>query len=241
KNFILRTNQDTNDPTLFSNPFIQFKIRTREIYNRIIFKNFVKEITYSQLPKDKSIILFTLHKQPEASIDVLGRYYDDQLQLIKNIWRFMPDGCQLLVKEHSNAIGDRNIAFYRAVKKLRNTYLISTKTDSHKLLNDVIAVFTISGTIAYEAGLIEKHAFTFAPAFFNKLQYCTKLSLEDFRNKAFKDLIITKETGMNVSEFSDWLLNNSFEGILSDAFAEPRSITKENIELLSNAFLEITK
>src|SRR5690606_6237857 len=117
KNFILRTNQDINDPTLYKSPLTQFMIRTKEIYNRILFKNFVKEVQTDNLPSQPKI-LFTLHKQPEASVDVIGRYYENQLLLIKNIWRFMPDGYQLLVKEHSNAIGDRSLAFYRAVKQL---------------------------------------------------------------------------------------------------------------------------
>src|SRR5690606_5685334 len=193
KNFILRTNQDVNDPTLFGNPLTQFRIRTSEIYNRFVFKGFVSETLVQNLPQNKKMLLFTLHKQPEASIDVIGRYFENQLDLIINIWRILPENYILLVKEHSNALGDRNSEFYKSVKKLRNIYLIDNKANSHELLDSVEGVFTVSGTIAYEAALKGKNAFTFAPAFFNKMQTCKEVSWKDFRNKSLNTLMDTNE------------------------------------------------
>jgi len=239
KNFILRTNQDTNDPTLFSNPLTQFRIRTTEIYNRFLFKRFVSEILVQNLPQNKKMVLFTLHKQPEASIDVIGRYFEDQLELIINIWRILPEDYILLVKEHSNAIGDRNLSFYKSVKKLHNVYLIDNKADSHKLLDTMESVFTVSGTIAYEAALKGKNAFTFAPAFFNKMISCKEVSWKDFKNKSLNTLMDTNEEGSSVNEFSNWLLENSFEGIMSDSFGDPRCMHEDNIKALSVGFLTV--
>ena len=241
KNFVLRTNQDANDPTLFSNPLIQFKIRAAEIYNRIVFKNFINETSVKSLPEGKKSILFTLHKQPEASIDVIGRYYENQINLIINIWRIMPKDHILLVKEHSNAIGDRKLGFYKTIKKLPNTYLIDNKADSHRLLDIIEAVFTVSGTIAYEAALKGKHAFTFAPAFFNKMNNCSEVSWKDFKYHSFNDLISNQQKCLDANEFSSWLLKNSFEGIMSDAFGNPICVGKKNISNLSKGFLIILK
>lgn len=239
RNFVFRTNQDFNDPTLYSNPYTLFKIRTREIRNRILFHKFVKETTYDHLPKNKKFILFTLHKQPEASIDVYGRYYENQLQLITNIWRILPEGYIFLVKEHSNAIGDRGLEFYKKVKSLRNTILIHHKEDSHRLIDLCDAVFTVSGTIAYEAALKGKRSFTFAPSFFNRLSNCKEISWKEFRNsQSLFNLIHTREPS-NIEEFSNWLLNNSFEGIMTDAFTEPLTIGEENVKKLSSGFLNV--
>lgn len=241
KNFVLRTNQDANDPTLYSSPSTQFRIRTTEIYNRFLFKKFISETKEDELPKDKKVILVTLHKQPEASVDVNGRYYENQLTLIINIWRIMPNDFILLVKEHSNAIGDRSLKFYKAIKKLRNTYLVNHKADSHKLIDISHSVFTISGTIAYEAALKGKNAFTFAPAFFNKMSGCDEVSWKDFKNKSLTTLINNNKKGLSVNEFSNWLLENSFEGIMSDAFGDPRCMGQDNIKSLSAAFLTVIK
>ena len=241
KNFVLRTNQDINDPTLFSSALTQFKIRTTEFYNRFLFNKFITETATENLPTNKKRILFTLHKQPEASIDVIGRYYENQLDLIVNIWRILPEDYILLIKEHSNAIGDRSLNFYKTVKKLRNTFLVNNKADSHKLLDDVEAVFTVSGTIAYEAALKRKKAFTFAPTFFNKISRCEEVSWKDFKNKPITTLLNANEEGKSVNDFSNWLLKNSFEGIMSDAFGDPRCMHLDNIKVLSLAFLTVIK
>ena len=96
--------------------------------------------------------------------------------------------------------------------------------------------FTVSGTIAYEAALKGKHAFTFAPTFFNKMSTCNQVSWKGFKNYSLKNLINKRNQGLTVNEFSKWLLDNSFEGIMSDAFGDPRCMESENIDSLTNAF-----
>ena len=61
-------------------------------------------------------MVYTLHKQPEASVDIVGRYYDNQYTNIQNIWRILPDDWCLVVKEHTNAIGDRPLSFLKKLK-----------------------------------------------------------------------------------------------------------------------------
>ncbi|MGJ8591433.1 MAG: hypothetical protein ACSHXF_02725 [Aquaticitalea sp.] len=239
KNFIFRTNQDANDPTLYSHPWIHFKIKTNEIINRFLFKAFVSESSIEELPKGKKTILFTLHKQPEASIDVIGRYYENQLNLIKNVWRMMPEDYILLVKEHSNAIGDRDLKFYKEIKKLRHTFLVDNSVNSYLFLEHSQAVFTVSGTIAYEAALKGGKSFTFAPTFFNRLNGCNEISWKDFRNNQTFEGLLKQEEIPNLKDFSEWLLKNSFEGIMSDSYGDPRCMETENIKKLSEGFISI--
>jgi hypothetical protein len=241
QNFVSRTNQDANDPTLYSNPFTQLKIRSAEVFNRFLFNKCLKETQVNSLPTQKKKVLFTLHKQPEASIDVIGRYYENQLELITNIWRILPENYILLVKEHSNAIGDRGLKFYKSVKKLRHTYLINNKADSHKLIDDCDVFFTVSGTIAYEAALKGKHSFTFAPTFFNNMRTCNEVSWRDFKNYSLDEIINHTPQGVSINEFSRWLLENSFEGIMSDSFGDPKCMYRDNIIKVTDAFLKLTE
>lgn len=238
-NFIFRTNQDSNDPTLYANPFTQFRIKTKEIINRWLFQNFVSETSIGNIPSNKKTILFTLHKQPEASIDVTGRYYENQLTIIKNVWRILPEDHILLVKEHSNAIGDRGLKFYKAIKSLKNTYLVDNATNSYVFLETCEAVFTVSGTIAYEAALKGKKSFTFAPAFFNRLTYCKEISWKDFRNTQSFSNLLEDQKPSNLEEFSSWLYSNSFEGIITDVFSDPTVVDADNISKLNEAFLTV--
>ena len=80
--------------------------------------------------------------------------------------------------------------------------------DSHKLLDICEAVFTVSGTVAYEAALKGKKSFTFGPVYFNKLNYCKKISWKDFRNtNNLQELLSSFPTTNNIKEFSKKLLD----------------------------------
>ena len=79
----------------------------------------------------------------------------------------MPPDFYIVVKEHTNAIGNRSYSFFQKIKELRNSIIVHETIDSHKLIDMAEAIFTVSGTIAYEAALKSKPAFTFADIFFN--------------------------------------------------------------------------
>src|SRR5690606_24694408 len=93
----------------------------REEWNRLTYQ-FIKKTSYQEIEK-KNFVLFTLHKQPEASVDIVGRYFDDQYKVIQSIWRILPESWYLVVKEHTNAIGDRSFSFFRKIKAHRNIIL----------------------------------------------------------------------------------------------------------------------
>lgn len=70
---------------------------------------------------------------------------------------------------------------------------------------------------------------------------CDEVSWKDFKNKSLTTLINNNKKGLSVNEFSNWLLENSFEGIMSDAFGDPRCMGQDNIKSLSAAFLTVIK
>ena len=177
-----------------------------------------------------------MHRQPEASIDVIGRYYEDQIKLIENLWKVLPYDYFLGVKEHSNAIGDRGLSFYKHIEKLRNVLLIDHTADSHELIKMSQAVFTVSGTV------LGKPSFTFAPVFFNKLIGCNRLSIDKLREvKSFSELFVVPPTldSLGIEEFSDWIVHKSFSGIISDPNSDPRCVENVNIDLVGKAFIEV--
>ncbi|GAL82105.1 hypothetical protein JCM19274_3 [Algibacter lectus] len=189
-------------------------------------------------------MVYTLHKQPEASVDVVGRYYDNQYINIQNIWRILPDDWYLVVKEHTNAIGDRSLSFFKKIKKLRNLVLLNEHINSHKIIQDSKAIFSVSGSIAYEAALYGKPAFLFVPIFFDKLQNCQTISLETLRNtNNIKDLLANWEENrknkMTVEAYSKYLLTYSSKGLISDPLTDPKCMEEENLNLVINTFLKL--
>lgn len=238
KRFLTRENIDVTDPTHIQGRFDTLKVMGREELNRILYK-FVHRTTVDDKVLGRRFVLYALHKQPESSIDVLGRYYDDQFQVIHSIWRSLPTGWSIYVKEHTNAIGDRPPAFYKRISKLPNAYIVDEKTSAAKLIAASQAVFTISGTIAYEAALMGRPSFTFAPVFFNQLNYCRRITLDNLRDcESLEDLLEELQASVNHSKYFD-ILKYSYAGDHTDVYTNPAVMSHENLSLLESAYISL--
>jgi hypothetical protein len=242
KRFITKENIFKNDPTTLNNFIDRFKIGFKGEWNKTTY-GFVKKYKLVDLPLLKKY-LYTLHVQPEASIDVLGRYYSCQYTNIINIWKNMPEETILMVKEHRTGIGNRSLSFYKKISQLKNVFLIHENEDSHVLIQNSEAIFTVSGTIAYEAALIGKPSFTFAPLFFNNLVNCHKISLEDFVNcKNLAELIKEKskenKQKMDIELFSKFLYHHTYKGSWSPESL--KTFSESNVKLLASSVLTLLK
>lgn len=231
---------DLNDPTRSSKFYIT-RLRILEQLRIYSYKFFVHREPFKNY-RNQSFVIYSLHKQPEASIDVMGRYYEDQLQNILNVWRILPDNWVLLVKEHTNAIGDRGLNFYRKLKNLKGVHIIRETEDMTEMLRYAKAVFTVSGTVAIEAMLQDKIAFTFARNFFNEYGKCFSLTLEDLKYVSnFEHLCKIaekKSAGKTSEEYQDFILKNSFRGIIGDVLHTPGAMEPENVALIAKAIDE---
>ncbi|WP_275628928.1 hypothetical protein [Pseudomonas sp. 273] len=238
-NFITRWKKDFNDPTLTTSHLRTLTKRIKEELNKELYR-FIPRKKFDESIRNEKYVLLTLHKQPEASIDVIGRYYEDQEANITNISRSLPDNWKLLIKEHTNAIGDRSIFFFTRLLRDPAIVLIDENESSLNIIENAQLVITVSGTVAYEAAMKGIPSATFADTFFNKLGLCKKLTLEDLRNSDIPELIEhIKESESKSHEFKNWILRNSFEGIISDPISNPKCITSHNIEKVSDAILTV--
>lgn len=215
---------DREDPTQRLSRIRFFSTKLLGEINYYIYKFFVKTRTLDNLPE--RFWVYYLHKQPEASIDIVGRYFEDQTANILRLARMIPDDCYLLVKEHSNAIGDRPYSFYKNIKALNRVDLIDEKADSFTLIERAEKTVTVSGTVAYEAGLLNKPALLLSRVFFAALPSITTIGTEN------------KEK-TNIQAFKKYLYKNSFSGVISDPLSDARCMAAENIEQVSHAFLQV--
>lgn len=134
---------------------------------------------YDDTVGKRPYFLYALHTQPESSIDVMGSYFSDQLALINQIARATPTTHDLYVKVHQSDIDGRPLAFYRALKKIPGVNVIGPYVDSRDLIENADLVFTVTGTIGFEAGLLHIPVITFTKNFFNVLpsvHYCDSIS-----------------------------------------------------------------
>lgn len=236
--FITKKYRDKDDPTWGGlSRSISLKLNVKFFMNSLTYK-FVKKLPLEAVHKlNKKIILVGLHKQPEASIDNMGRYYEDQFINILNIWRVMPSGYVLLIKEHPVAIGDRSWLFFQKLLKYSNIHIVDEKIKSNDLLPLAEVIVTISGTIGYEAALQGIKTLTFAPVFYDCMAKVRHINLSDLKYcQNFNDLFLEKTEKMSIEEFQSFIIKYSFEGLISDPLSTQECMEESNIDNLVYAF-----
>jgi hypothetical protein len=190
-------------------------------------------------PPNFPYVFITLHRQPEASVDVLGGYFSNQLETIKAISRSAPSSHKILVKEHSSAIGDRGPNFYSKLSGIPGVSTVDPYVDSFPFLEKSDLVVSISGTASYEAALLGQPAATVAPMFFGPLLVCNgwnpyNSSLEDMSEMlGSKDQLPCREDKIN---FLSYILAQSFNGIISDPTQSKECMSTGNINKVSDGF-----
>lgn len=186
------------------------------------------------------IAFYGLHVQPEASIDVLGSYFSDQLKLIKDIRRALPFDVTLVVKEHPNFLGIKSIGFFRELRRIPNVALVRHDVSSFDLYKRAALVLTVSGTTGYEAALLGIPVITFSPLYFEGLSAvhrCTDITT--LQSLARKLLDGFKRDLPADCTFMENMVRQSYDAFWSDPNLYPCVTQPDNIEKLKNAFLEV--
>ena len=187
-------------------------------------------------------ILVTLHVQPEASIDVLGARFSDQIGFVQDIARSTPSSHFVVVKEHPHAIGGRKSGFYKKIKSSPNVILANPYEDSRALIKKADLVLSNTGTSSLEAAL-----FGVPSSVASKMYFSEILSTPSFNPciDSIGDLIEKGEQWkckFDKNEAINSLLEiekHSFEGNLWEFKIDPSVLSKKNIKNLKKAFTEV--
>lgn len=188
----------------------------------------------------KPFCIYALHTQPESSIDVAGSYFSDQIALITYIARSLPASHELYVKVHPTDVDGKPLSFYKRIKRIPGVRLINYDVSSRDLVKKASIVFTLTGTIGYEAGLMGKQVITFAKNFYNDLptvNYCDAPP----RLPYFVDHLINKDTPDNSEE---QILNflkdyrcRIFDGEVNRGYGEkPTTLNSQDLVTLQKAY-----
>ncbi len=182
-------------------------------------------------PPSEPFVFLPLHKQPEASIDILGWQYRDQMALVRSVAEAAGRlGLRTMVKEHSNALGDRSLARLQEVANLPGVAMVHPQADAWLWLHAASATLTVSGTVAYEAGLLGRQALTLAPMFFDRLPTVTHVpglsSLPDLLARAATAGPARPE---DVDAGLEQILAKTYSGRIGDMLTTPAVGAVDNV------------
>lgn len=120
-----------------------------------------KLIGQGQLAGQPRFAFFPLHFEPEVSVQVFGRPFQNQIEVIRNLALNLPIGMKVLVKEHPRALGFRPLGYYRKLLEIPNVLLVDPRLATQQVIRHAALVAVISGSTGFEAAVIGKPVIVF--------------------------------------------------------------------------------
>ncbi len=123
--------------------------------------------------KEYKKLLFPMHVEPEATLLYFSPEFSEQITIIQEIAKVLPENYVLCVKEHPAQYGQLRQKEFKKLRE-RNSNIIyisddtsSNQSNSHSLLKSVEAVVTITGNTGLEALINNVPAIVFGDVFYS--------------------------------------------------------------------------
>ena len=181
------------DPHVVLSPSqVYFELLLKPLRNRKLKKlSRDRNVSLTELD-DLAAFFYPLHSEPEVSISINGKQWQNQIELVRQIAQNLPFGAWLILKEHPRNIGYRTTSYYKKLLDIPNINFISVDTPTHLILDRVNAVFTISGIVGLEAIFRNKPTISFGKSIYSclsekMLMHVSDMSNLDTRLKSFLD------------------------------------------------------
>ena len=114
-------------------------------------------------------VFYPLHFEPEVSIQVFGRPFQNQIELVRNLALSLPAGMVVVVKEHPRSVGFRPLGYYQKLLDIPNVKLADPLLQTHALIRHATFVAVISGSTGLEAAICGKPVLSFGIPTYNSL------------------------------------------------------------------------
>lgn len=194
------------------------------------------------IDKNKFSILFPLHMQPEASIDVWGREHSNQSEVIGEISKRLGPDEVLYIKPNPKSSFEMNQELINLVQNKENLKALPSTIGIAEVLDSMDLVINIVGTVAIECILANKPVVSLVETYFNTAKNARVLSrydelkdiIHEVKSKAFGIL-----DEQEMIEYINVLNARSYSGVISDPFNNRRSVEDSNITVLHRAFADI--
>lgn len=187
--------------------------------------------------------IYALHTQPESSIDVAGSFFSDQIALITIIARSLPVTHELYVKVHPTDVDGKPLSFYKKINQIPGVRLINYDISSRDLVQKASIIFTLTGTMGYEAGLMGKHVITFAKNFYNELptvNYCDVPPKLPALINSLLNIKPSVDSREKIINFLEDYRSRIFDGEVNRCYGEnPTSLSSQDLITLQKAYNNI--
>ncbi len=160
-----------------------------------------------------------LHYQPELTTTPYGADASDQIFLIKEILKCLPEGMKLVIKEHSSQFSNllygeqgRYFGYWDDISKSDKLILASLDTSSIELMKSCKGVITVTGTSGWEAFVNNIPCLVVGEAWYKEYKNVVNgniYEIKDLISKMLRDRVKQDDYCFSRCSFK---LNNSIDG-----------------------------
>ncbi len=172
RHVIVRATQDRDNEYLVPGRYVANYVR--ENARAALLTRF-----YEPQPQNRPFLYFPLHVTDDYKIKRVIPHCVDQAALIEQVADALPQGYDLVIKEHPLSIGRNSVGLIHRLTRRENIRLVEPRTSSHGLIQRAEAVVVISSTVGLEALLYGRPVLTLGQPFYSG--YGVTLDVDSFR------------------------------------------------------------
>ena len=179
--------------------------------------NWLKRSKISNV-KERSLVVFPFHVQPEASIDYLAPRLRNQYKLVQRLVNSLPSGVTLVVKDHPGAIHEFDLIGKLRLLLNKKVIYLHDSIDIHEEFDKFHSSIVVTGSLGIQLSLKGVPGITLCPMFFNDHPMSHYMNIDDIPESfesQIENMISCRNT-INLQEandhFLDFLNANSFPG-----------------------------
>ncbi len=171
-----------------------------------------------------------MHPEPERSTLIAAPLFTNQIEVITNIAKSLPNGYNLYVKEHPlQSLREwRSISDYKQIISLPNVMLIHPSVKPEDIIKNSSLVISINGTSGLEAGFYNKPSITLSDQDFSYLSFVNQIKTLQEIPDAIKISLKKKVDISDLNNYLNLIESNSLEINLLDLGIEFDSIFHHN-------------
>lgn len=162
----------------------------RPVWKRTVELNRFYDSIAEMPVEGERYIYFAMHYQPEASSNPLGgREYADQIFAIHLLARSVPTDMKVYVKVHPEQLAPlRSKEYYADIKRISNVRIIKAAGSTYELIQNAVAVSSLTGTACWEAQFFGIPAILFGYSHKNLAPLSYHVRTYEECKKAIKDI-----------------------------------------------------
>lgn len=190
-----------------------------------------------------SRVLYPLQMQPELNLDVWGRQYRDQVDLIRRLSRGVGPRAQLVVKPNPKSFHEMSSALVRETAADPRVVRLPHDSSMRDVVGSCDLVVTVSGTIAIERLLRQEPVVILLDDYARWLGVPTiseiGVSLDSLTADQI-ERVRQAQSAITPASVLARLVETSYPGVISEPLSAPSVLEPENVERIATAIRHVT-